>query len=279
MPDATRSSYPPTWSETFAALPLEAPDDSRWPCIAARLEADTARDDAEPAEVPSSPWRARWALAASLFALAALPFVWYAFDRGSESREPSIASVAPVRAPDRAQRPAEQPAPAPAQRATPAVAAVVVSEPAAMRVRDSRRMTTAHEVSAIDARREVAPRIANTPGFERHDPAPRPPEHETPTQPDLEQLYDLSAQLETLLALSRDPRVESGPAAALSSDFDAALALIDDRLALPELPAAERVSLWQARVDTLQQAAGFEGQLRLLAAQGRRFDGTLVGVD
>ena len=79
--------------------------------------------------------------------------------------------------------------------------------------------------------------------------------------------------------MARDPRVESGPAAVLSSELDAALTAIDARLSLPELATEDRVSLWQARVDTLQQAASFEGHLRLLAAQGQRLDGMLVDID
>ena len=46
----------------------------------------------------------------------------------------------------------------------------------------------------------------------------------------------------------------------------------------PTLDEARRESLWQARVDALQQAAGFVGTQRLLAAHGRS-DALLVSVD
>ena len=56
------------------------------------------------------------------------------------------------------------------------------------------------------------------------------------------------------------------------------LAGIDAALAEPGLDAAGRESLWQARVDALQQAAGFVSTQRLLATQGYS-DALLVSVD
>jgi hypothetical protein len=92
-------------------------------------------------------------------------------------------------------------------------------------------------------------------------------------------LHTASAQLEGLLALTRDTRVESGPAAALAGAYDAELATIDAQLAQTGLSEAEQLSLWRARVDTLRQSAEFESQLRLLAADGRRLEGALVSID
>ncbi len=99
------------------------------------------------------------------------------------------------------------------------------------------------------------------------------------TQESLETLYAASAKLENLLALTRDPRVESGPAAAIAADYEAALAEIDARLAQPGLSIDAQRTLWQARVGTLESVAGFESQFRLLAADGDRFDGALVSID
>ena len=81
------------------------------------------------------------------------------------------------------------------------------------------------------------------------------------------------------MSFARDTRAESGPAAALASAFDAELATIDAQLAQPGLAAQQQQALWQARVDTLQQATGFEANQRLLSAEGRRYDGALVSVD
>jgi hypothetical protein len=91
-------------------------------------------------------------------------------------------------------------------------------------------------------------------------------------------LYAESARLEALLALARDDRVASASAALLGSALDAQVAGIDARLAQPGLDAPQRSALWQARVDALRQAAGFESTQRVLASQG---DGgaLLVSVD
>jgi hypothetical protein len=96
---------------------------------------------------------------------------------------------------------------------------------------------------------------------------------------EMEMLYSASAQLETLLAYTRDPRVETGPAAALSSQIHSRLAKIDARLSLPDLSAREQYALWQARVGTLRQAVAFESELRALAAEGQGYEGQLVEVN
>jgi hypothetical protein len=91
-------------------------------------------------------------------------------------------------------------------------------------------------------------------------------------------LYAESAQLEALLALARDDRVSSAGAALLADELDAQVAAIDASLSQPGLEDGERLRLWQARVDALRQAAGFESTQRLLASQGRS-DVMLVSVD
>ncbi len=95
---------------------------------------------------------------------------------------------------------------------------------------------------------------------------------------EMEMLYAASAQLETLLTYTHDPRVESGPAAALASQIHTRLAKIDARLALPGLSSHEQYALWQARVGTLRQALAFESEQRALAAEGQVYEGELVEV-
>ena len=91
-------------------------------------------------------------------------------------------------------------------------------------------------------------------------------------------LQQESARLEALLAVARDERVTSASAVVRADAFDAQVASIDVALASPELVAGEREQLWQARVDALQEAAGFEGTQRLLAVGGHA-DALLVAVD
>jgi hypothetical protein len=80
-------------------------------------------------------------------------------------------------------------------------------------------------------------------------------------------LYTESAQLEALLAASRDPRSGSAGAMLLADALDAQVAGIDAALASPDLAPERRESLWQARVDALRQAVGFESTQRLVAAR------------
>jgi hypothetical protein len=95
----------------------------------------------------------------------------------------------------------------------------------------------------------------------------------------LEQLYAESAQLEGLLAMTRDERVSSGTAAAVAGDLDRQLAGIDTALMQPGLSRDEQIVLWRQRVDMLRTVVGFEGTRRWLAAQGERYDGALASVD
>lgn len=90
---------------------------------------------------------------------------------------------------------------------------------------------------------------------------------DTGAAPDLARLYTESAQLEALLAASRDQRSGSAGAMLLADALDAQVAGIDAALAAPDLAPERRESLWQARVDALRQAVGFENTQRLVAAR------------
>lgn len=272
MADASRfphptGSNPPGWDDAFAALPLEAPPASAWPAIAVELNRRQRRRRQ----------RARMALAASLCALAALPLAWRLQDAGRDAIDVATPAEAP---PDAIAR-------APLQTASAAV------EPAAATVAGTTAtaVTTTSDDHAAQARPAVAtnapPLAAREERRARHASrsAPRATvvasnaQSHDDADASLETLYSASAQLETLLTLARDTRVESGPAAALAGAFDAELATIDAQLAQPGLAAALQQALWQARVDTLQQATGFETNQRVLAADGGRLDGALVTVD
>lgn len=126
------------------------------------------------------------------------------------------------------------------------------------------RPTETHPVEPSHARLTEAP----------SKPKPEP----EPSVARLYTLYAESAQLEALLAFARDDRVASAGAALLADELEARIAAIDASLAQPGLDDAGRERLWQARVDALRQAAGFESTQRLLASQGYT-DVLLVSVD
>ncbi len=269
MADASRFSTPHSWGGAFAALPLETPPVSRWPDVAAQLNAQPKT---------GMPLRRTWlALAASLFALAALPAAWMLHDAPADASrtQPSITSRMITKTPAATARSSGN---IPSRsgvmpKIKPASGAVAITnhqaaagiKPAA-RAMSPLRAVSEHRQPAHE-RQVPTKRIANNPSNPANSAA------------SLESLYAASAQLETLLSVARDIRVESGPAAALAGAFDADLATIDTQLAQPDLPASEQLVLWQARVETLQQSAGFESYLRLLAADGKRLDGALVSVD
>ncbi len=100
----------------------------------------------------------------------------------------------------------------------------------------------------------------------------------SPAPTRLESLQAESARLEALVAVARDDRTGSAGTVLLGDAFDAQVAGIDAALSDPAIDLAEREQLWQARVDALQQAAGFFGTQRLMAAHGSA-DTWLVSVD
>jgi hypothetical protein len=262
MADASRpppSSPPPAWGDLFAALPQETPPASRWPQIEAQLDARAAaRSPAgERGTRRILSTRLRLALAAGLCALAVLPFVWRIADRTTDVVAPvAVATPATSAIADAANRVPHT--------------SVDIAAPSA----SAARVATAATVAAPHPTRSMRPRAKKMSVDAIPVSARARADEET-----LESLYAASAQLETLLTLTRDTRVESGPAAALAGGFDAELALIDARLAEPGLDPAEQRTLWRARVDTLQDASSFEAHQRLLSSEGRRYEGALVSVD
>ncbi|MFZ5638450.1 MAG: hypothetical protein ACOY82_17875 [Pseudomonadota bacterium] len=245
----------PDWSRLFAALPQETPPAAAWSTIASRLDAR-----AQTRARARRRTHLTLGLAAGLCALAALPLAWRMRETPSPATpQPSAPSLASTGA--TATAPSEV---APTAQPTPDADAVVATAAASSAAASMKAPSTARTASV-----RAAPRATARPAW---------PEAVVPADT-LESLYAESAQLESLLALARDPRVESGPAAALASAYEADLALIDASLAEPGLDASARRTLWRARVDALQAASRFEAQQRLLAAEGRRYEGALVSVD
>lgn len=265
MADASRDPTPSGWSDAFAALPLESPPASRWPQIAARLDAPH----------PERKHRHWLALAAGLCALAALPLAWTLRDAGKQggNEDGAYGDTTVVATPR-----IDTPGAAHVGSVVEALAENPASPPPSA--------TDAEPADRRDARRErrLATTTTTTTAAAEAASAPSDPESAAVASEDapgttLESLYAASSQLETLLALTRDTRVESGPAAALAGALDAELATIDAQLAQPGLEAMQQRALWQARVDTLRHATDFETQQRVLSAQGRSYEGALVRVD
>lgn len=284
MADASRhasfSNLPPPsgprdWREAFAALPQDGPDTSRWPAIERTLAQAVAARTAVHAR------RRRiggLALAAGLCALALLPF---ALRRPVDIPSPAGADT-PRSASTAAPRPTQRtPAPSTTPREAPApVAAETTAQQATPPRLRTVRPAPPHERRRALATRRDAAATPRTVAAATEAGADVPANDTTAAAADsLDTLYAASAQLEALLALTRDPRVDSGPAAALAGGYDAEIAAVDAQLAQPALSADEQHRLWRARVDLLQQATGLESQLRVLAASGRRLDGALVRVD
>jgi hypothetical protein len=263
MPDAShpQSPRPTDWNQAFAALPQETPPERAWDTLSAHLDARRTRR-----------WPAWLALAAALALVALLPLrqggdrpangatatgaVQVATAPGqqapADSRDSPVAA-AQVAATNAQPRPAPADAPSTTPSAAPANSVAKASPKPARKQPRATVAGPATEVARLDVAKDSA---AAT----------------------LQPLYAESARLETLLSLARDDRVASASAALLADELDARVAAIDASLVQPDLDDGERLRLWQARVDALRQAAGFESTQRLLAAQGRS-DAMLVSVD
>ena len=246
---------PADWHDAFAALPAETPTPDGWQRLRARL----------PAAAPAR--RARWpwgvAMAASLLLAAWLPWrlpAPTAGDPGVAIGAIAVSEVAPIPIPAQAIDPAPEPAgmqPVAQPTRPEARAPTFVASGTRMRPSTASRpdATPSHSGSQVATTQDAAPADA------------------------LDDLYARSAQLESLLALARDERVASGAAAALAETLEARVATVDAALSQPDLTTAQRTSLWDTRVDALQQLVGIEATQRLYAARGQSYDAALVTID
>ncbi|ALN84476.1 hypothetical protein LC55x_1185 [Lysobacter capsici] len=311
LPDP-RGAAPQDWPSAFAQLPAETPPADGWAQVAARLAAAAnaappASDTASPA-LPATdrmtvtrrrtPHRRRWAMAAML--AAALPLALWLSQRGADpitpATQPAQVAHSPSPAPDRA-------------IADPSLSPSTQASPDPDKLADTGERNTDR---TADRATEPAIATAPNPSNDAHKPAPRTvkpqrdpspatrerqaptrlavneaaPTPQTPASDDSDaiaqrigELQAQSAQLEALIAASRDDRVASATAAVMSSELDQRLGLIDATLISAPLPASQRLSLWQQRVGTLRALAGVESTQRWFAAQGERYDDALVRVD
>jgi hypothetical protein len=311
LPDP-RGAAPQDWPSAFAQLPAETPPADGWAQVAARLAAAAtaappASDTASPA-LPATdrmtatrrrtPHRRRWAMAAML--AAALPLAWWLSQRGADpvtpATQPAQVAHSPSPAPDRAiadpsLSPSTQASPDPdkladtgerntgrtADRATEPAIATAPNPSSDANAPAPRTAKPQRDPSPATRERQAPTRLAV------NEAAPTP---QTPASDDSDaiaqrigELQAQSAQLEALIAASRDDRVASATAAVMSSELDQRLGLIDATLISAPLPASQRLSLWQQRVGTLRALAGVESTQRWFAAQGERYDDALVRVD
>lgn len=314
IPDP-RGAAPQDWPAAFAQLPAETPPADGWSQVAARLAVANAALPASDAVSPvlpatsgmaasrrHTPYRRRWAMAAML--AAALPLAWWLSQRGAGPMMPAsqpeqvvhTQSPPPDRLPTQPQpSPSTQPQPDPGKLAD---AGDRSTDRAADHATDrSADRSIATVPNPSNDANKPAPRTAKP----QRDASPKARERQAPTRLAVDQavaapqtlasndsdaiaqrvgeLQAQSAQLEALIAASRDDRVANATAAVMSSELDQRLGLIDATLISAPLPASQRLSLWQQRVGTLRALAGVESTQRWFAAQGERYDDALVRVD
>ncbi len=94
----------------------------------------------------------------------------------------------------------------------------------------------------------------------------------------LQALMHESAQLEQLLSALDDPDLASASATLISLQLEDQLGQIDAQLGANDTSSAQRLALWQQRVDLLRDYAGLESTRHWLNSQGERLDGQLVAV-
>jgi hypothetical protein len=241
MPDASQlpPDAPRDWAAAFAALPAEAPQGDAWANLSGALDARR-----RPVRMTAL---LGLAAAAAIVAVIAWPDPPAATRVNPIVRDtPSIAAHA---------------APTPAAPASAGATEVAIVIPPGDREPDPPATSSATPRTRIPTS-QVAASAAPATRISTALPA----------------LQQESARLESLLAAARDERVGNAGALLLADALDTQVASIDASLADPAVGDAEREALWQARVDALQQAAGFAGTQRLMAAQGYE-DTLMVSVD
>lgn len=247
MPDAgTLHRLPPQgWPDAFAALPLESPPAGGWSKVSARLVTRQRR------------WPMWLAVAATLALAVGLPLRWAAH----QTAPPAVATVSA------AATTTSQPTTA-ATQDTPAIASIEPAQP------DSTMLADSTPVAANDDQAApAATQLATT------DPDTTPVAVPDPARAALDQLHAESAQLEALLAVTRDERVSSASAAVLGEDLESRVGSIDAALMQPSLSDRQRTGLWRERVLALRRLVGFESTQRMLAAYGQRDDALLASID
>lgn len=294
MPDASSrhgAPAPRDWSTAFAALPAETPPADGWARLTAALD---ARGSASAPTAARSPRRRRWPVwTAAAAVLAVMALVPVALQRRTDTPEPSriaTTNVPAVPAPDRSAHPTPTPTPsiaADTSRSAPASQDLAATAPPI-----ATRELPAGKIAGVE--RKSRPKARHP---QRRVPAP--PVESASVEPAtalaaveteataadtadtaaIAQWQAESAQLEALVALARDERVGSAGATLMSADLDSRIGLIDAALREDGLPAAQRASLWEQRVQALRELAGVESTQRWLAAHGERYDGALVRVD
>lgn len=282
---------PQSWGDAFAALPIETPSRDVWASVARTLDAHPTRARAARRE-----HRTNWLIGMASAAVLALA-VWAPLARWLQPAEtvssPALATkaagtlgpAAPVVAVDR------DPAVASAQpdgAATPD-AKPDASEPTRIAAKRTPDATIAASRPRQESARRAPEQLATsspvsaaasdgaTPAATQVSPAAT-----VMAQAEADPLLQLqaqSAQLEALVAIARDDSTGSASGTLLTSELDANVAAIDAALSQAGITAEQRTSLWQQRVEALQQLAGVETTKRWLASQGALYDAALVSVD
>lgn len=250
---------PGNWFDAFNRIPMESPERDVWSRLALEIHP------------PVRPARRMFRRAAAAIVASAivLPLAWLARDARTPEA-PLLAAQAPM--------PLVEPEPA---KVTPVDA---VEETRAIfdeaPLQSQQRQANIAGTVARDATRQPAAQVATlSPNHARNLANPLSVVDATAIGRDsLAGLYAESVQLEALLLQIQDERVYSGPAAALTSQYESRLAAIDALLSDPALPDDQRTTLWGERVDALRELVGFEATQRWLSARGERYGGQLVAV-
>ena len=87
-----------------------------------------------------------------------------------------------------------------------------------------------------------------------------------------------SARLEHVIAAVGDDQAGTASALVLGLQLEDELQQLDTSLSQPSLAEADRLQLWQRRVDLLRDYAALQGTRQALAAEGVDLDGNLVAV-
>lgn len=97
-----------------------------------------------------------------------------------------------------------------------------------------------------------------------------------PTDGQLQAVMQQSSQLENILVATRNSTAGSASAEVISLALEDRIHEIDAELSAGSLSPTRQLSLWQQRVDILQDATGLYSTQRYRQAEGRSYDLALV---
>lgn len=293
-PRRTRSDAraPDSWSDAFAALPLET-SESGWRQLSAALDGDPTPRPID--RRAAQRWPYALALAAILATVAVVPFVLQGPHQPAQEAAPSVSTTGSAVQPTlpdlrtktsdgghlNAPTVIESRAPIRSERASAPADATIASGSAEAATAGTVRPLT-REKQRTTPRVTPSTRdtlIASAASQRRTTTAGLPIADTRSYEAALTKLLAESARLEAVTAELGDERMATGAGVVLLDAHVDRVAALDAMLTQPALDDAQRLVLWQQRVAAMRELAAMTTVQRWLSARGESYEGGIARVD